>query len=134
MFIGPIDKNVGNKLAMDSVTSLILSNNPLGGLIPKSVGNLTRLQVLEMVRNRLTGTIPEEIGNAKELKTIKLSRNYLSGNIPKNVINLENLAVFEVIRNKLNGKIPAHKNKFPASAFFGNPGLCGAPLPLCKHS
>uniref|UniRef100_A0A803L7F0 FBD domain-containing protein n=1 Tax=Chenopodium quinoa TaxID=63459 RepID=A0A803L7F0_CHEQI len=131
-FTGPIDKNVGNKLAMNTISSLILSNNPLGGRIPKSIGNLTQMRLLEMVRDKLSGTIPEEISNADTLRIIKLSRNYLTGRVPKMVINLKWLEKFEVLRNKLSGEIPAHKANFPASAFFGNPGLCGLPLPALE--
>uniref|UniRef100_A0A803KVC4 non-specific serine/threonine protein kinase n=1 Tax=Chenopodium quinoa TaxID=63459 RepID=A0A803KVC4_CHEQI len=131
-FTGPIDKNVGNKLAVNTISSLILSNNPLGGRIPKSIGNLTQLRMLEMVRDKLSGTIPEEISNADTLRIINFSRNYLTGRIPKKVINLEWLEEFKVIRNKLSGEIPAHKANFSASAFFGNPGLCGVPLPALE--
>ncbi|XAR57951.1 Non-specific serine/threonine protein kinase [Bertholletia excelsa] len=47
-FSGPIDENIGEKPAMARIESLILSNNPLGGTIPRSLGNLSRLQVLKM--------------------------------------------------------------------------------------
>lgn len=74
-----------------------------------SIGNLTQLEVVEMASNRLRGTIPSI------------------------VMNLKNLKFLDVSRNELSGKIPAHKASIPASAFLGNNGLYGAPLPPCKH-
>ncbi|XP_048503445.1 LRR receptor-like serine/threonine-protein kinase SIK1 [Beta vulgaris subsp. vulgaris] len=108
-FTGPIDKDIGSKLAMEPITSLILSNNPLGGRIPESIGNLTRLQVLELAENQILGTIP------------------------KKVLNLEKLEEFDVSRNRLYGEIPPHKANIPTSSFLGNSDLCGTPLPPCKH-
>ncbi|KAL2907272.1 Brassinosteroid LRR receptor kinase BRL2 [Bienertia sinuspersici] len=111
-FKGPLDENLGNKEIISYINTMILSNNPFGGIIPKSLGNLKHLQVLEMVL---------------------LSRNRLNGSIPSNVLNLEKLQVFDVSRNQLSGEIPAHNLSIPASAFSRNLGLCGAPLPPCKH-
>ncbi|XP_021731303.1 MDIS1-interacting receptor like kinase 2-like [Chenopodium quinoa] len=132
-FNGEIDKNIGNIPTMRSITSLILSNYPLGGSIPSSIGNLHKLWVLKMVSNRLTGRIPQELGNAKQLTTILSSRHRLSGSIPKKVLNLANLQEFDVSRNQLSGKIPPHNSSIPASAFSHNLGLCNAPLPSCKN-
>ncbi|KAB1204489.1 LRR receptor-like serine/threonine-protein kinase GSO1 [Morella rubra] len=69
-----------------------------------------------------------------ELTKLLLSRNKLTGAIPGKVLNLKKLREFDVSGNRLSGKIPPHKAIIPASAFWGNPGLCGAPLPPCKHS
>ncbi|CAK9157068.1 unnamed protein product [Ilex paraguariensis] len=114
---------------MDSIVSFVLSENPLGGSIPKTLGKLSGLQVLELVGNELSGKIPIELGNATELTTILVSRNKLIGSIPEEVLNLKNLQVFDVSFNQLSGKIPPHKAVIPVSAFMNNPGLCGAPLP-----
>ncbi|KAA8533171.1 hypothetical protein F0562_033296 [Nyssa sinensis] len=70
-------------VALPEHARLVLSHNPLGGSIPKSMGKLSGLQVLKLVNNGLTGRIPVELGNAKELTEILLSRNNLSGSIPE---------------------------------------------------
>ncbi|XP_021775210.1 LRR receptor-like serine/threonine-protein kinase GSO1 [Chenopodium quinoa] len=108
MFTGPLDEDIGKKPTIAYIQSMKLSNNPLGGTIPKSLGKLIELEVLEM------------------------SGNNISGSIPKKVLNLEKLQVLDVSNNQLSGRIPPHNTSFLASAFSGNPGLCGAPLPPYK--
>lgn len=133
MFKGFIDENIGEKTAMTSIVSLVLSHNPLGGPIPASLGKLSALQVLELSGNELSGRIPMELGNATELTTIVLSNNKLGGTIPGNILNLKELIEFDVSGNRLSGRIPPHKAVLPVSGFLGNPGLCGTPLPPCKN-
>ncbi|KAI3933691.1 hypothetical protein MKW92_030114 [Papaver armeniacum] len=132
-FVGPIDGNVGNEVSMESIQVLVLSYNPLGGAIPKSLGKLRELKKLELKENGLTGKIPSQLGEAKELTSLVLADNKLIGSIPEQVINLEELTEFDVAGNRLNGRIPSHKAKIPASSFKDNPGLCGFPLLSCKH-
>lgn len=46
-----------------SLTSLVLSNNQLGGRIPLEHGNkITRLQMLALTNNSFTGPIPASLG------------------------------------------------------------------------
>ncbi|KAK6924438.1 Leucine-rich repeat-containing N-terminal, plant-type [Dillenia turbinata] len=66
-FTGPIDEDTGDKTATASTESLILSHNPLGGSIPKSLGKLTGFKVLKLAGNGLVGNIRAELGNAREL-------------------------------------------------------------------
>ncbi|MCL7049982.1 hypothetical protein MKW94_000903 [Papaver nudicaule] len=132
-FVGRIDINIGNLEVMRFLNTLILSNNHLGGWIPKSLGNLDFLKTLKLVNNDLTGIIPEELSNTP-LTSIVLSNNKLTGGIPSKVINLFELTEFDVSYNNLTGKIPSHEATLPASSFKGNPGLCGSPLPPCKSA
>ncbi|KAL9327100.1 hypothetical protein ACSQ67_007745 [Phaseolus vulgaris] len=133
-FCGPIDDNIGQKASMSSIIYLALSHNPLGGSIPKSIGKLRELEILDLEDCELSGNIPEELGDAETLTKINLSKNKLSGSIPEKVLNLKKLEEFDVSRNRLRGRIPPHKAMFPISAFVGNRGLCGPPLPPCKLS
>ncbi|KAL4569006.1 hypothetical protein LXL04_024632 [Taraxacum kok-saghyz] len=107
-FSGPI--NNGDESAMDLVVSLVLSHNPIGGMIPEWLSRRTQLE------------------------RILISNSKLIGNIPEELLDLKNLKDFDVSENRLIGEIPGHKTSIPASAFSGNPGLCGTPLPPCKHS
>lgn len=118
--------------------------NPLFGLV--------RLRVLSLRNNALTGSLPHLVhnGTSPRLRHLFLSGNRLSGSLN---ISLPNLASLRLENNEFSGgleglKLPAIRDfnisinhfsggitnllsKFPASAFEGNRGLCGSPLPAC---
>jgi Leucine-rich repeat (LRR) protein len=76
------------------------------GPIPPELGNLARLEQLELHNNNLTGTIPPQLGNLANLKRIDLSYNQLSGNLPRELGNLQNLEYLELSNNQLAGALP----------------------------
>ncbi|PWA82837.1 GYF-like protein [Artemisia annua] len=93
-FSGPI-KVIGDEPATGSIVSLVLSHNPIGGTIPKSLSNVT------------------------ELSRLLISKNNLVGEIPKELLNKESLKELDVSGNRLTGEIPVHNASFPTSAFLG---------------
>lgn len=109
-----------------SLRHLYLHNNKLSGPIPESIGALTRLLRFTASSNQLTGPIPLAITKLTHLATLRLENNQLSGLIPP--IQLVNLSDFNISHNQFAGSIPASLDKFGASAFQGNPMLCGRPL------
>ncbi|KAG2675425.1 hypothetical protein I3760_12G004300 [Carya illinoinensis] len=114
---------------------IILRNNSLSGTIPTEIGCLKRLRWLDLSHNKLIGTIPTQISELTDLEYLDLSANHLYGEIPVSLISLHFLRVFSVANNNLNGAIPegTQLQTFDASAFEGNPGLCGYPLPPSSH-
>ena len=48
------------------------------------MGNLTKLEVLELYDNQLSGEIPAELGNLPNMQWLELDKNQLSGEIPPN--------------------------------------------------
>lgn len=46
----------------------ILNNNNLLGIIPKELGMLKNLEVLDLGKNQLSGPIPHELGNLTNIK------------------------------------------------------------------
>ncbi|XP_026429244.1 DNA damage-repair/toleration protein DRT100-like [Papaver somniferum] len=134
MFAGPIDEDTGNLEVMQFIRKLVLSNNPFGGSIPKSLGKLRSLMTLKLANNGLTGTIPSELSNSTLLGSIVLSNNNLNGGIPSGLMNLRLLEELDVSHNMLTGEIPRHNATIPAASFEGNSGLCGSPLPPCNTS
>ncbi|XP_050140036.1 receptor-like protein 2 isoform X3 [Malus sylvestris] len=114
---------------MPSVISL--RNNSLSGSIPFEIGQLQYLQQLDLSINNFSGNIPDQISNLTELERLELNNNHLSGEIPSSLSSLHFLSTFTVAYNNLEGRIPAgtQLQGFDASAFEGNPKLCGTPLP-----
>ncbi|XP_009357575.2 receptor-like protein 3 [Pyrus x bretschneideri] len=108
-----------------------LRNNSLCGNIPRDIGKLLLLQKLDMSFNKFSGNIPHEISKLRNLEMLDLSGNRLFGEIPASLSNLNFLSSFSVAYNNLQGQIPlgTQLQGFNATAFEGNPGLCGSPLP-----
>ncbi|XP_048441878.1 receptor-like protein 3 [Pyrus x bretschneideri] len=109
---------------------LDLSFNNITGNIPTEIGQLQVLQGLYLNDNNFSGIIPEQISNLKNLEGLDLSKNRLSGKIPSSLVSLNFLKNFDVSYNNLEGPIPTSTQfqSFEASAFEGNPKLCGAPF------
>ncbi|XLR63002.1 hypothetical protein HN51_006255 [Arachis hypogaea] len=64
------------------------------------------------------------------LRSIDLSSNRFNGEIPSEMMSLVGLVSLNISRNKLVGQIPlgTQLQTRDASAYIGNPKLCGAPL------
>ncbi|XVF78908.1 hypothetical protein PTKIN_Ptkin14bG0175700 [Pterospermum kingtungense] len=111
-------------------TTIDMSSNKFEGEIPKIVGTLFALQVLNFSHNKLTGHIPSSFGNLTALESLDLSFNKLGGEIPMQLVGLNFLEVLNLSQNQLVGLIPGGKqfNTFPNDSYGGNLGLCGFPL------
>ncbi|CAH9122410.1 unnamed protein product [Cuscuta epithymum] len=113
------------------VKSIDLSSNMLNGEVPTEITLLVGLVSLNLSRNNLMGQIPLRIGNLANLDSLDLSNNHLSGSIPQSLGLIHGISVLNVSNNNLSGKIPkgTQLQSFNASAYVGNPELCGDPLP-----
>ncbi|KVH96855.1 Leucine rich repeat 4 [Cynara cardunculus var. scolymus] len=66
----------------------ILSDNHFSGVLPKELGELNRLEVLDLRDNNLIGSIPPEIGRMQSLTFLLLYNNNLEGTIPPEIESL----------------------------------------------
>lgn len=74
----------------------------ISGGVPTEIGNLSRLEKLNIDSATLIGDIPSSIFNMSSLKYLSLTDNSLSGNIPT-FYNLPNLQMLYLYNNKLTG-------------------------------
>ena len=103
----PLDEWYGiTTNAQGRVTELNVPDNNLNGTIPREIGNLTHLKVLNLHWGDLEGEIPAEIGNLANLEFLDLGGNSLSEPIPPEIGNLVNLRVLQLGGNALSGVIP----------------------------
>ncbi|KAM4070387.1 hypothetical protein ACB094_12G161700 [Castanea mollissima] len=114
----------------DFFVAIDLSGNKFEGEIPKNLGNLKALHMLNLSNNILTGLIPSSLATLTNLESLDLSQNMLVGEIPPQLAELTFLAFLNVSHNNLSGPIPQGKQflTFQNSSFDGNVELCGSPL------
>ncbi|XP_016558360.2 receptor-like protein EIX2 [Capsicum annuum] len=106
----------------------MVENNFNGGF-PVELTKLHGLIVLNLSGNQISGQIPENISNLHQSASLDLSSNMLSGAIPSSMESMSYLSYLNFSNNNLSGMVPykGQMTTFTASAFEGNPHLCGAP-------
>lgn len=100
---GGIPREIGN---LSNITILDLSHNELSGSIPAVIGSLGDIQGLILDGNQLQGSIPPNVCDLERLHTLSLGGNMLHGPIPTCLVNLTSLRYLYLGSNKLNSVIP----------------------------
>ncbi|XP_030936660.1 putative receptor like protein 25 [Quercus lobata] len=114
----------------DFFVAIDLSGNKFEREIPKILGNLKALHMLNLSNNILTSFIPLSLATLTNLESLDLSQNMLVGEIPPQLVKLTFLAFLNVSYKNLTGPIPQGKQflTFQNNSFYGNVELCGSPL------
>ena len=100
---GTIPDSLGQ---LSTLTHLLLLRTGVSGPIPDSLGELSNLQWLSLYDNHLTGEIPTTLGGLTKLKRLYLHYNQLNGEIPDDLGNLGALTNLWLNDNDLSGEIP----------------------------
>ncbi|KAK9268750.1 hypothetical protein L1049_000511 [Liquidambar formosana] len=108
----------------------------LSGSIPKELGVMFYLYVLNLGHNNLSGPIPQELGALKNVDILDLSSNRFKRITPQSLARLAFLIEIDLSDNNLSGTIPQWGQflTFPAHSFLNNSGLRGIPLPHCGEN
>ena len=108
------------------VTELNLRENHLTGELPRELGDLTELVVLDLGAGpqnptffndhchnlphsrcgSLGGLVPPELGNLTKLEVLRLDFNFLVGTLPPQLGQLVNLRVLDLTANDFEGPVP----------------------------
>ncbi|PRQ30276.1 putative non-specific serine/threonine protein kinase [Rosa chinensis] len=107
---------------LKSLEDLDFSGSSLGdirsfGQIPKVIGTLCSLRILDLSSNLFNGSLENvlngfsngtsyRLGLLENLKELDLSGNQFSGSIPQSISNLSSLEKLDISDNNFNGSIP----------------------------
>ncbi|KAK8579712.1 hypothetical protein V6N12_070022 [Hibiscus sabdariffa] len=92
-----------------SLRVIDLSVNPLDGVLPTSISNLSAsLGNFSVGECNIGGTIPREIGGLNGVYFLQLNSNNFIGSVPATIARLENLQSLSLGGNKLQGPILHH--------------------------
>ncbi|KAH7848834.1 hypothetical protein Vadar_008743 [Vaccinium darrowii] len=107
---GVIPESVGNLSKV--LSKFYMGGNRIHGRIPASIGHLSGLTLLNLSYNSISYEIPQEIGHLEELSILGLAGNNLSGKIPISIGSLKNLIEIDLSGNELEGTIPTSFENF----------------------
>jgi Leucine-rich repeat (LRR) protein len=108
---------------MDSLLELQLGGNQLSGKIPRMP---IKLQIaLNLSTNLLEGPIPKSLLQLTALEVLDLSNNSLSGEIPTDLTQMASLTKLLLSNNQLSGIIPEYNPRLTFDA-KGNTNLINA--------
>ncbi|XP_004295536.1 PREDICTED: receptor-like protein 12-like [Fragaria vesca subsp. vesca] len=111
LFSGPMPSNFGQ--LMPNLRYLLLSENNLNGSIPKSLGNMQSLFILNLRSNQLSGEFPPLWNSWQDIVVMDVGNNSLSGHIPSSMGVPSSLEILKLNDNKFEGEIPSFLRNCP---------------------
>ncbi|KAK1402741.1 DNA damage-repair/toleration protein DRT100 [Heracleum sosnowskyi] len=87
-------------------TIIIADWKGISGFIPDCISYLPHLRMLDLVGNKLTGQLPRHIGRLQRLKVLNVAENEISGWLPSSISNLSSLMHLDLRNNQISGALP----------------------------
>ncbi|XP_031118804.1 probable LRR receptor-like serine/threonine-protein kinase At3g47570 [Ipomoea triloba] len=95
-----------------TLRDLVLSQCNFGGILPRYIGNFSRLRGLYLGGNVIHGDIPNEIQFLVHMEELEINGNQQSGIIPTSLGSLHSLIYLDLSENKLSGVLPSSLGNF----------------------
>ncbi|XP_057988851.1 probable LRR receptor-like serine/threonine-protein kinase At1g56140 isoform X1 [Hevea brasiliensis] len=117
---GNLSPSIGNLTRMQYLN---IGINSLSGELPKELGLLTDLRSIGFGSNNFSGPLPSELGNCTKLQQIYFDSSGVSGDIPSTYANLKSMVTVWASDNELTGGIPnfiGNWSKLNSLRFEGN--------------
>ncbi|KAK8553020.1 hypothetical protein V6N13_055797 [Hibiscus sabdariffa] len=95
-----------------NLEAVFIGFNQLSGEIPRSLPNISNMQVFDIAENGLTGPVPDNLGNLKNLQLFNIAGNYLGSgkegdlDFISSLINCSQFQSLSISVNKFGGQIP----------------------------
>ncbi|KAK4717727.1 hypothetical protein R3W88_016065 [Solanum pinnatisectum] len=102
---GVLPPSVGN--LSKSLDSFDGNGCKLKGVIPQEIGNLTGMTSMSLYNNELIGHIPDTVHDMLSLQELYLLSNEIEGIIPDVICNLKNLGALDLSENHFSGSVPS---------------------------
>mmetsp|Transcript_62705 Transcript_62705/g.74226 ORF Transcript_62705/g.74226 Transcript_62705/m.74226 type:complete len:548 (-) Transcript_62705:143-1786(-) len=130
---GTIDEKFGRRHNL--IQELNLAQNYISGSLPRSIGEMKKLDSLSLSRNQMTGAIPKELEQLHNIRFIYLDKNHFVGTIPAGLADLPNLEYLWIQDNMFSGTLPAAFSDVPKLTDFyidGNKLTGNIPEAICQ--
>ncbi|PIN16747.1 Serine/threonine protein kinase [Handroanthus impetiginosus] len=120
---GSLSKSLFQGCDAIAILAFNVSKNRISGSIPKSIGALKSLAVLDLSWNHLTGRIPDDLLNLRDLEILLLNGNQFSGKIPSNLLKMASLHTCNLSFNDFYEMQVIDKKMTGCRTDWGNPAV-----------
>ncbi|XVF78829.1 hypothetical protein PTKIN_Ptkin14bG0168500 [Pterospermum kingtungense] len=92
----------------DQLSDVLLNDNQLEGLVPRSLASCSSLEVLNLGNNKLIDTFPHWLASLPSLEVLILRSNRLHGSLPNSIAPSEfsALRIIDLSGNEFTGPLP----------------------------
>lgn len=111
---------------MYTIGKIILFDNRIISTIPTGIGNLTRLELLDIEACNFTDTLfTEDVLKLTDLVALRASFNEFNNSIPAEVSSLSKLKQLWAAENQLSGELPTQLAELKSLGTQSHPTISG---------